>query len=117
MPGGDRTGPKGEGARQGRGMGFCNGYDVPGSMNPGGAGVGQGWGGGGRGRGRARGAAWGRGRGWGAPGPVGPDGSLAQDVRAPGPQAREGDDGLRARVEELGRMMDDLRRRLDEGHD
>ncbi|MFP4656489.1 MAG: DUF134 domain-containing protein [Candidatus Woesearchaeota archaeon] len=30
MPGGDRTGPMGMGARTGRGMGFCNGYNSPG---------------------------------------------------------------------------------------
>ena len=30
MPGGDGTGPLGMGARTGRGMGFCNGYNNPG---------------------------------------------------------------------------------------
>jgi hypothetical protein len=34
MPGGDRTGPRGEGSRTGRGAGFCSGYDSPGYMNP-----------------------------------------------------------------------------------
>lgn len=34
MPGGDRTGPQGAGARTGRGMGYCNGYDRPGFSNP-----------------------------------------------------------------------------------
>lgn len=35
MPGGDKTGPRGQGAMTGRGMGFCAGYNVPGYMNPG----------------------------------------------------------------------------------
>ena len=45
MPGGDRTGPRGEGPRTGRNLGFCAGYSVPGHMNaPGrGCGFGRGW--------------------------------------------------------------------------
>lgn len=53
MPSGDRTGPAGMGPMTGRAMGFCAGYPVPGTMNPGG-------GGGFRGFGRGRGG----GRGW-----------------------------------------------------
>lgn len=34
MPGGDRTGPRGEGPMTGRGMGYCAGYSVPGYMDP-----------------------------------------------------------------------------------
>lgn len=34
MPGGDRSGPRGEGPRTGRAAGYCSGYDVPGYMNP-----------------------------------------------------------------------------------
>ena len=34
MPQGDQTGPEGRGPRTGRGLGFCNGYPVPGFMNP-----------------------------------------------------------------------------------
>jgi len=33
MPGGDRTGPWGMGARTGRKAGFCSGYSRPGFMN------------------------------------------------------------------------------------
>jgi len=33
MPGGDRTGPWGEGPRTGRRAGFCSGYGMPGFMN------------------------------------------------------------------------------------
>ena len=53
MPGGDRTGPRGEGARTGRGAGFCSGNESPGYVNRG-AGYGGMMGGrmgGGRGRG------------------------------------------------------------------
>lgn len=49
MPGGDRTGPLGQGPLTGRGAGFCRGADVPGFAN---AGYGRGFGfgrGGGRG--------------------------------------------------------------------
>lgn len=34
MPFGDRTGPLGYGPRTGRGLGFCSGYRVQGSLNP-----------------------------------------------------------------------------------
>ncbi|MFX0009176.1 MAG: DUF5320 domain-containing protein [Candidatus Hermodarchaeota archaeon] len=58
MPGGDKTGPRGLGSRTGRGLGYCAGYDAPGSMYGPGFGLG---------RGRGRGIAWkyGRGRGYG----------------------------------------------------
>ena len=60
MPGGDKSGPRGEGPLTGRGAGDCAGYDLPrgagrGYAHPGfpGPGFGLGWGGG-----------WGRGRRW-----------------------------------------------------
>ncbi|MEW6275202.1 MAG: DUF5320 domain-containing protein [Bacillota bacterium] len=61
MPWGNRTGPWGLGPMTGRVMGYCAGYPVPGSLNPGwGWGYGPGlrgyWG---RGRRRARFFAWG----------------------------------------------------------
>jgi len=56
MPGGDRTGPMGQGPMTGRAAGFCTGAPMPGYMNPG---PGRGFRGGGRGWG-----ARGRGRGW-----------------------------------------------------
>lgn len=57
MPGGDGTGPMGQGPRTGRAAGYCAGYDMPGYANPlprrgyGGRGSGHGgrMGGGGRG--------------------------------------------------------------------
>jgi len=66
MPGGDRTGPMGQGSRTGRGFGYCTGNAAPGFT----AGSG-GWG---RGGGRWGGAGfrnrrfWGSGRGYGVGG-------------------------------------------------
>ena len=90
MPGGDRTGPCGEGPQTGRGLGYCSGEEAPerdrrfgGGMGLGrrcrwGAGRGFGWQsgrgfgrgfrrgfGGGPGRGVARGFGGGSGRGFG----------------------------------------------------
>lgn len=47
MPGGNRTGPLGQGPRTGRGAGFCAGNESPGFTNPpfGGRGAGRGRGG------------------------------------------------------------------------
>jgi len=64
MPGGDRTGPLGQGPRTGRGLGWCNDNDRPGYADPApGRGLGLG-----RGRGavmgRGLGRGGGRGRGW-----------------------------------------------------
>jgi len=56
MPFGDRTGPLGLGPRTGRAMGYCAGFQGPGSMN---TILGRGWFGFGRGSG-----SFGRGRGW-----------------------------------------------------
>lgn len=71
MPAGDRTGPEGQGARTGRGAGYCSGFEAPGYVNDNpGRGFGMGWGarrgGWGRGRGSGmRGRGWGRGPGYG----------------------------------------------------
>jgi len=62
MPGGDRTGPRGLGARTGRVLGYCAGYVVPGSAYGPGFGYGRGGGQGmawGSGRGRGYGRGWG----------------------------------------------------------
>ncbi|MFH0759595.1 MAG: DUF5320 domain-containing protein [Bacteroidota bacterium] len=59
MPGGDRTGPSGEGPITGRGLGYCRGNDDPGiSSSPWNPGRGFG-------RGFQRGPGFGRGRGRG----------------------------------------------------
>ena len=42
MPYGDRRGPEGSGPRTGRGLGLCNGYNVPGYLNDFGYGRGRG---------------------------------------------------------------------------
>ena len=60
MPGGDRTGPAGQGPMTGRRAGFCVGYPMPGYANPmpgrsRGRGFGRGWG---KGQGRGRGFGW-----------------------------------------------------------
>lgn len=57
MPGGDRTGPMGQGPVTGRGMGFCRGNDIPGYRSF------QWTPGRGFGRGFRRGPAYGRGGG------------------------------------------------------
>jgi hypothetical protein len=67
MPAGDRTGPKGMGSMTGRGMGYCAGSGIPGSMRPvNGRGFGRGLGlrrvGFGRARGAGRVMGAGRGR-------------------------------------------------------
>ncbi len=56
MPGGDRTGPLGNGQLSGRQMGYCAGYDAPGYARGGEFGCGLG-------RGRGHGRAFGGGRG------------------------------------------------------
>ena len=61
MPGGDGTGPMGQGPMTGRSAGYCTGYSVPGYVNPG---LGRGWGFG-RGRGAGSGRGFGRGMGFG----------------------------------------------------
>ena len=66
MPGGDRTGPSGQGPLTGRRMGYCAGEDRPGYMYNSGYGYGRGWGRGlGLGRGFRRGFGPGRGIGYG----------------------------------------------------
>jgi len=64
MPGGDRTGPMGQGPRTGRASGFCAGYDTPGYVKGSVGGWGAGYGRG-MGRGYGRGQGFGRGMGYG----------------------------------------------------
>ena len=62
MPGGDGTGPNGQGPMTGRALGFCAGFNAPGFMNPGFArvaGFRRGFG-----RGLRRGLGLGRGFAW-----------------------------------------------------
>ncbi|MFW5754190.1 MAG: DUF5320 domain-containing protein, partial [Marinilabiliaceae bacterium] len=55
MPGGDKSGPMGQGPMTGRNLGFCGGYDTPGFA--------KGYGQVGRGSGMGHGRRAGRGRG------------------------------------------------------
>ena len=116
MPGGDRTGPWGYGARTGRGMGFCAGFSGPGYANPGGFGgrrfFGRGYcrgGGRGFGRGLARGY-WAAGRP-----PLGVEPAAYPETpvwRGPSPSDE------RAYIEEvrksLEQEMEALKKRLEE---
>jgi len=98
MPGGDRRGPAGQGARTGRAAGFCAGYDAPGFMH-------RGWGrGGGRGGGGLRnrlraGGAWGLGRA----------GEIEPDLERSG---ATGTATLRQRIAELEQSLAALEDRL-----
>jgi hypothetical protein len=106
MPGGDRTGPRGEGSQTGRGLGNCADSDQPGyaTAQPV-RGLGQGfrWGGRGRGCGRGwRNADFWPGRGRGAN--VVSGGTQVQDIGALKKQAEEMQNSLRefqARLTEL----------------
>jgi len=69
MPGGDRTGPRGLGARTGGVLGYCAGYDAPGYAYGPGFGYGRG---GGRGMAWGSGRGRGYGRGWGYREPIYP---------------------------------------------
>jgi len=123
MPGGDRTGPWGEGPRTGRAAGFCTGYDAPGYVNAsrgGRGGWGQGWGQGwgrGYGHGRGGGRGWGRGMAWrhgwgGYPGPYAYAPQPAWGVPAP---SRE--DELRMLQDQAAQMeatLEDIRKRMTE---
>ena len=122
MPGGDRTGPLGQGPQTGRAAGRCAGYDMPGYMNPvpgggyRGMGRGGGWSGGGRGwrhwfyatglTGWQRGGGRGRGRWPFPPYPV------AHGVLPP---TREQElSVLQADLRSLEETAEQLRRRIEE---
>jgi hypothetical protein len=120
MPGGDHTGPLGQGPRTGRAAGYCAGYDMPGYMNPlpGGGyrgwGRGRGGGWGGRGRGLrhwyyATGlTGWQRGRGWWAYPPY----PATYDVLPP---TREQElSMLQADLRCLEQSTEQIRRRIEE---
>lgn len=103
MPGGDRTGPMGQGPMTGRAAGYCAGYDRPGYANPWPrGGFGRGWGSGfGRGWGRGGGRGMGWGRGWGYPG------YYPQQAPAYQPPSRE--DELRMLRDELKYAEEDMK--------
>jgi hypothetical protein len=111
MPGGDRTGPMGMGARTGRGSGYCSGMDRPGFANPvSRRGLGMGAGRGIRFRGQGGGRGW---RNWfyaaGGPGaaPWGPYGEPA-----PAAVSTMGKDTLKKQAEVLQSQLDAIRKQL-----
>ena len=111
MPGGDRSGPMGQGPVTGRGLGFCTGYESAGFTKGAGYGSGRrfgmgrgmryGRGGGGRGLGRL--GAYGFSP-WGMPGyPQTPSMTKEDEIRL-----------LKSHAEELGRSQRDIEKRLKE---
>lgn len=122
MPGGDRTGPFGQGPRTGRIAGFCGGYDAPGYANPGyGFGAHGGYG---RGTGFGRG---GGGRGWrnrffasGVPGRLrgrfgfAPESDPAYGVADSGMAARDELKMLRSDARRYEDSLREIRNRIDE---
>ena len=124
MPGGDRTGPVGQGPMTGRAAGYCTGSPVPGYMNPA---PGRGFGGWGRGRGFWRGGGRGRGgggwRNWyhatGMPGwarvgwDFGPPVPYAAPY-APSPTREEEMRILREQADYFNEALDDIKKRIEE---
>lgn len=104
MPGGDRTGPMGEGPMTGRGAGFCGGAGAPGFMS------------------RMAGAFFGRGRGGGGRGwrnmfyATGVPGSMrgGPGVVAPAEPSASERQSLKAQVETLQSQLAEVKRRLAE---
>ena len=116
MPHGDRTGPVGAGPMTGRRMGYCIGFDRPGSMNPGrgfGFGMGRGGGFGGRGRGW-RNQYWTTGLpGWARGGQFYSPGAYSAaftDEIPPEDELKS----LKSQYKFLERDMSDLKKRIDE---
>jgi hypothetical protein len=125
MPGGDRTGPLGQGPMTGRGAGFCRGYDEPGfasrwSGRRGSAGRWGGFGGGGFGRGRRNqyyatglpGWARGRGRYWTEGYSYGAR-EWGQNYEVEETDLRERIRWLNAELDEINRRMSDLQAEKD----
>ena len=110
MPGGDRTGPMGMGARSGRAAGFCAGNNLPGYASSGpvrgfGMGFGRGCGFGGGGRGRRH-----RFYAVGLPEGFSPDRGVTP-ARQPSPEMEK--QTLRNHADALQRELDAVRKRLD----
>ena len=120
MPGGDSTGPLGQGPMTGRALGYCAGSTVPDYMNPA---LGRGYGNRGRGcgfRGRGRGVERGLGRRYydtGIPGRARTFGDFSQ----PGPQrapyarsmTREQKMGLlREQASYFNETLEDIKKRI-----
>ncbi|HFD05070.1 MAG TPA: hypothetical protein ENJ25_02880 [Firmicutes bacterium] len=107
MPYGDGTGPNGFGPRTGRGLGFCNGYNTPGYLNPVGYGYRRGLG---RGWGRGFGRGYGRGFGWGYYGAP----YVAPTANYYNQDPKVERDILENEIKNLETTIDNLRKRLEE---
>ncbi len=109
MPGGDRSGPMGQGPVTGRGLGFCTGYESAGFTK--GAGYGSG-----RRFGMGRGMHYGRGRGGRSFGRFGGIGYNAGGIRdypeVPSLNKEDEIRLLKSQAEELGRSQRDIEKRL-----
>ncbi|MEA1984122.1 MAG: DUF5320 domain-containing protein [Euryarchaeota archaeon] len=119
MPGGDRTGPMGEGPMTGRGAGYCTGNELPGRTYP----IPRGYVGRGRGAGVMHFGLWGRpgiGRGMGRRGgfrfstvPV-VDPYAAENVPGPVTSENERIVNLEARIQSLEQQKEDLKREVED---
>ena len=119
MPGGDRTGPMGNGPMTGRAAGFCAGSGAPGSMNwgaGGGQGFGRGMGPGFRGRGRGyRNRFWATGLpGWGRFGAAPAWGAVPNPPAMGAPTQHEELELLKQQAQYFAQSLDDIRKRIDE---
>ena len=120
MPGGDRTGPRGLGARTGRVLGYCAGYEAPGSAYGPGFGYGRG---GGRGMAWGYGQGRGYGRGWGYREPIYPQIIHTAPVytsRAPMEPVdrltmlKQEKSYLESEVKGIGNALEDITKRIEE---
>lgn len=113
MPGGDRTGPMGQGPVTGRRLGYCAGFDSPGFTKSAGGRMGRGFAfGRGMGSGRGMGRARGFGRGWGFSVPF-----EGQYQGYPGMAPMTKDDEIRllkSEAEALKRSQKDIEKRLED---
>ena len=109
MPGGDRTGPLGQGPMTGSGFGYCSGSDRAGAAYGPGRGFGRGYG---RGFGRSFGRGYGRGfrgrgmmpaYGWNAYAPPAQPMSTEEEANV-----------LKAQAQQLQETLDQIKNRLDE---
>lgn len=106
MPGGDRTGPQGEGPRTGRGLGYCAEYDQPDYTTPQ-QGQRFGFGRGGRGNRRSR--------GWRNRSNAGFQPGRRRGGIDLNPDAQDQDIGsLKAQLQELQNTLNEVQNRLDQ---
>lgn len=109
MPGGDRTGPMGQGPGTGRAFGYCEGFDSPGFKKGVGGGMGRGFGHG-RGMGMGRGRGFGHGRGFGGT----YSGSFPGYPRMPFMSKEDEVKLLKNKSDALSRTQKDIEKRLGE---